>query len=368
MIKKVLFHIYSLGKGGAERVVTTLAAQMAERGIEVCVATLCVSATEYPLDERVRRINVGLTEAEEKKNKIARMRTRIKKLRDCLKKEQPDVVYAFMQTANYRAVLAARGLNIPVIISVRSNPAVDYASKKQQKLANFLYQKAAGAVFQTTGARDFFAPEVASKAAVILNPLNPKYEGIDYPAQRRKAFVSVGRFHEAKDYMTLVKAFERIAGDYPDYNLEIYGGASEDNSIHQVREQVRSHHLTERILFMGSREDLEKCITDAACYVLSSKYEGMPNALMEAMALGLPVVATDCPSGGPAALIEDGENGLLVEVGNDKEMAAAMRKMLEYPKDVERVSRAAKKIIEDASAEKITGEWLAYAERCIERK
>ena len=364
MIRKVLFHIYSLGKGGAERVVTTLAAQMAERGIEVCVATLCVSKEEYPLSDKVRRIDVGLSEEEEKKGRLSRMRTRIRRLRECLKKEQPDVVYAFMQTANYRAVLAARGLNIPVIISVRSNPAVDYASKQQRLVANCLYKKAAGAVFQTTGARDFFDPQVADKAAVILNPLNPKYEGIERPKERRKAFVSVGRFHEAKDYMTLVKAFERIMEDFPDYDLEIYGGASEDNTIHQVREQLRSHHMTERVHFMGNHEDLEKCITDAACYVLSSKYEGMPNALMEAMALGLPVVATDCPSGGPAALIEDGENGLLVEVGNDKEMAAAMRKMLEYPKEAERVGLAARKIIEDASAEKITDAWLAYAEKC----
>ncbi|MCR5126827.1 MAG: glycosyltransferase [Lachnospiraceae bacterium] len=365
MIKKVLFHIYSLGKGGAERVVTTLAAEMAERGIEVCVATLCVSKEEYPLSGKVRRIDVGLTEEEEKKGRLSRMRTRIGRLKACLVKEKPDVVYAFMQTANYRAILAARGLNIPVIISVRSNPAVDYASKNQKMLADYLYKKAAGAVFQTTGARDFFAKEVADRAAVILNPLNPKYQGIEPPAERRKVFVSVGRFHEAKDYMTLVKAYERVAKEHPEYNLEIYGGASEDNTIHQVREWVRSHHLTEQILFMGDHNDLEKCITDAACYVLSSKYEGMPNALMEAMALGIPVVATDCPSGGPAALIEDGENGLLVEVGNDKEMAAAMCKMLEYPKDAERVSKAARKITEDASVKKIADAWLEYAEKCI---
>ena len=363
MIRKVLFHIYSLGKGGAERVVTTLAAEMARRGLEVCVATLCVSKEDYPLPANVRRISVGLTAAEEKRSRLSRMRLRIGRLRECMKREQPDVVYAFMQTANYRAVLAARGLRIPVIISVRSDPAVDYASPKQKFLANNLYRKAAGAVFQTTGARDFFDRQVAERAAVILNPLHPKYGSAPQPKERRPAVVSVGRFHEAKDYMTLVKAFERITKDHPQVKLEIYGGASEDNTIHQIREWVRSHHLTERILFMGNHEDLEKCIFDAACYVLSSKYEGMPNALMEAMALGVPVVATDCPSGGPAALIEDGENGLLVTVGDDKEMAAAIRKMLEYPGEAERVAQAARRIIEDASVEKITDAWLAYAEK-----
>lgn len=364
-INKVLFHIYSLGKGGAERVVTTLAGEMARRGMEVAIATLAVEKEEYPLPEGVRRIDVGLNEAESKKGKLSRMRLRIKKLKDCLAKERPDVVYAFMQSANYRAIMAARSLKIPVIISVRSDPKVDYASKKQKMLSTMLYKKAAGAVFQTSGARDFFSEEIASKAAVILNPISEKYLNTERSAQQRKVFAAVGRFHDAKDYMTLVKAFEIFAEEHGGYTLEIYGGDSGDNSRLQVAEYVHSHGLDEKILFMGSRSNVADCIKDVTAYVLSSKYEGLPNALMEAMALGLPVVATDCPSGGPAALINDGENGLLAEAGNPKELAAAMGKMADQPQEAARVALEAKKIRDIASVSKICDEWLEYAGRCI---
>ena len=366
MIKKVMFHIYSLSKGGAERVVTTLAGEMARRGLDVSIATLTRGEKEYPLPEGVRRLDVGLSEEEEKMGRIGRVRRRIGHLRDCLKKERPDVVFAFMQTANYRAVTAARPLKIPVIISVRSDPSVDYAGKMQKKLSAYLYKRAAGAVFQTTQARDFFPPQVAEKAAVLLNPLNPRCMA-DHGEikERRKVFVSVGRHHEAKDYMTLAKAFGHFHKDHPDYTLEIYGGDSGDNTRLCIKEYVHAHGLDEAILFMGDREDVDRCITDAAAYVLSSKYEGMPNALMEAMALGLPVIATDCPCGGPAALIRDGENGLLVEVKNPKELAAAMTKMAESPEDAERCGREAAKIRELASTERVTDEWLAYAEKRI---
>ncbi|MCR5249649.1 MAG: glycosyltransferase [Lachnospiraceae bacterium] len=362
-IDKILFHIYSLGHGGAERVVCTLAEELERQGKEVLIATLAEEKSEYPLPAGVRRINVGLSEAEEKKGKLGRMNCRVRHLRDCLKKERPDVVFAFMQTANYRAIAAARPLHIPVIISVRSDPRVDYASKKQKLLSGWLYKKAAGAVFQTAQARDFFPPAVAQRATVILNPINEKYRKSEKALSRRKAMVSVGRFHEAKDYMTLVKAFELFLEEHGDYVLEIYGGDSGDNTIHQVKEFVHAHGLDEKILLMGNRDDVESCIHDAAAYILSSKYEGMPNALMEAMAMGLPVIATDCPCGGPAALIEDGANGLLCEVGNPKEMAAAMGKMAEYPEEAERVATEAMKIRELASTERIAGEWLAYAER-----
>ncbi len=364
-INKVLFHIYSLGKGGAERVVTTLAGEMARRGMDVIIATLSEEKEEYPLPEGVRRINVGLSEKENKKGKLSRMRLRISRLKNCLAKERPDVVYAFMQTANYRAIMAAKSLRIPVIISVRSDPKVDYASKKQKMLSSMLYKKAAGAVFQTAGARDFFPEEIASRSAVILNPISEKYLNTERSEERRKVFAAVGRFHDAKDYMTLVKAFELFLKDHNEYTLEIYGGDSGDNSRLQVAEYVHSHALDDKILFMGSRSNVADCIKDVTAYVLSSKYEGLPNALMEAMALGLPVIATDCPSGGPAALINDGENGLLAEAGNPKELAAAMSKMAEYPEEAERVAKEAKKIRETASTVKITDEWLDYAKRCI---
>lgn len=357
-----MFHIHCLGHGGSEHVVVTLSAEMVRRGLEVCIATAATFDEEYPVPEGVRRIDIGTTQKEEETLSPRTLRKyRQKRLHDALLRERPDVLYSFCRGANYRAVLASKGTDVPVIISVRSDPKVDYGSFVHRHYSRMLYRRAAGAVFQTTGARDFFPADIAGKSAVLLNPISEVFLQNGPCTERRKAVVAVGRFHVSKDYMTLVKAFERVWKRHPEYRLEIYGDDSGDNTIHQVREWIRSHHLTQQILFMGNHSDVGERIRDAACYVLSSKFEGMPNALMEAMALGVPVVATDCPSGGSAALIEDGANGLLCRVGDDEEMAAAIGKMIEYPDEAARVALEAMKIRERAGAERITQEWLAYA-------
>ena len=201
---------------------------------------------------------------------------------------------------------------------------------------------------------------------MILNPIGEGFSAYEQAAERRRAVVAVGRHNYAKDYMTLAKAFERVLKDHPDHTLEIYGHDSHDNSLHQLKEWIKSHGLNEKILIMGDTADVAGCIKDAACYVLSSSFEGMPNALMEAMALGLPVLATDCPAGGPKALIEDGINGLLCETGNFREMADGINKYLENPEKARELGARAMEIRERAGIKKITDEWLEYAEsvRC----
>ena len=366
MISHVMFHIHSLGQGGAERVVINLATEMISRGIKLSIATAETEEGEFALPEGAVRYDIGTRPEEEKESSSKKRNLRKKRLHDLLLKEKPDVLFSLCRGANYRAVLAAKGTGVPVIISVRSDPKVDYSSKAHKLLSSYLYSKAAGAVFQTTGARDFFPEKIAAKSRVILNPIGEKFAGFEQAGERRKTVVAVGRHNYAKDYMTLAKAFERVLKDHPEYELEIYGHDSRDNSLLQLKEWIKSHKLEEKILIMGDTDDVPGKIRDAACYVLSSSFEGMPNALMEAMALGLPVLATDCPAGGPKALIEDGINGLLCETGNFREMADGINKYLEYPEKAAELGRAAMEIRELAGIKKITDEWLEYAEsvRC----
>lgn len=367
-MKKVVFHINSLGKGGAERVVTTLAKEFARKNMDVTVATQWTAEDEYALDERVNRVHVGLTKEEEALSGKEKRRIRKERLSNYLCETKPDILYSFCRNANYRAVLSAKKADVPVVISVRSDPKIDYASLKQKCISTLLYSGCAGAVFQTEEARDFFSKKIRTNSRIILNPIHEKYLNQGICEERRKAIVSVGRFHEAKDQMLLIRAFEKIMEDYPQYCVEFYGDASEDNTIYQVKEYIKSHRLEARIRLMGGSNQLEKEIRDASIFVLSSKYEGMPNALMEAMALGLPVISTDCPCGGPRSLIEDGENGLLVQVGDEAEMATAIRKYLENPKKAEELGKKASLLGEKASAEKIAEEWIAYGEEILQRR
>ena len=198
------------------------------------IATEWAAEDEYALPEQVSRIHVGLKDEEDTLSGKAKRKIRKDRLHECLKKENPDVLYTFCRNANYRGILAAKGTGVPVIASVRSDPNVDYASFIQKTIASFLYQKAAGMVFQTEDARDYFPKSIQKKSKIILNPLNEKYQVKETVTTRRKAVVAVGRFHEAKDHLTLIKAFEILLKKYPDYVLELYGDASEDNTYYIV--------------------------------------------------------------------------------------------------------------------------------------
>lgn len=368
MVSKIMFHINSLGKGGAERVVVNLSEEFVGMGKEVVIATEWEAKDEYPLPDQVRRLDAGLKEEEESLSGSKQRSLRTRRLHDLILRERPDVVLSFCRNANYRAVLAAKGTKVPVIISVRSDPYVDYASAKQKMLSCWLYGKAAGAIFQTDYAKDFFPKAVQKKSTVILNPLHKKFLSLTKSKQRRKEIVTAGRFHEAKDHIVLIKAFERIMEEYPEVLLKLYGDASEDNTHHMLKEYVKAHQLQDRVLFMGNSNQLEQDLIDAAVFVMSSKYEGMPNALMEAMAMQLPVISTDCPCGGPRTLIEDGKNGLLTPVGDDEEMAKALRKVLSEPELAEEMAVHAGEIVKKASPDRIAGEWLDYIKRVKEKE
>lgn len=367
MVGKIMFHINSLGKGGAERVVANLSEEFVGKGKEVVIATEWEAKDEYPLPGQVRRLAAGLNKEEEKLSGSRQRRLRTVRLRELILKEKPDVVLSFCRNANYRAVLAAGGTKTPVIISVRSDPYVDYASAKQKILSRFLYGKAAGAVFQTAYARDFFPETLRNKSAVILNPLHKKFLSLTKAGQRKKEIVTAGRFHEAKDHIVLIKAFERIMGEYPEVTLKLYGDASEDNTHQMLKEYVKAHGLQDRVLFMGNSNRLEQDLIDAAVFVLSSKYEGMPNALMEAMAMQIPVISTDCPCGGPRTLIENGKNGLLTPVGDEEKMADALRKMLSEPEFAEEMAVRAGDIVKKAAPDRIAKEWLDYIGKVVNK-
>ena len=360
IVKKIMFHINSLGKGGAERVIVNLSEELASLNNECIIATEWKDDDEYPLNNTVRRIDVGVKGKENEYSSSSLRKKRGQLLRAAILSEKPDVVISFCRNANYRAILAARGTKVPVIFSVRSDPKTDYASLKDKVLSTFLYNMAAGAVFQTGEARDFFPKSIAKKSTVILNPLNKKYINLEAPTKRRRVIVTAGRFHEAKDHIVLLKAFERVMNDYADVNLELYGAKSEDNTYELIKDYVMKHNMSDRVLFMGNSNKLEELIIDAGVFVLSSKYEGMPNALMEAMAMKLPVVSTDCPCGGPRELIINEKNGLLVKVGDDEMMANAIRFMLDNPQRADEMGIEAGKISKEADPKIIAGKWLEY--------
>lgn len=371
-IRKVMFHINSLGKGGAERVVSLLANEFVKDGTEVVIATEWYAEEEYDVEPKVKRIHAGLSEIQEKGNRLAKQWYRIHNLRMTLRQEKPDVILSFCAKANYRALMAATGTGIPVIASVRNDPKKDYVGTSKSIMNKLFLNKAAGCVFQTEEAQEFFDEVLQKKSLIICNPVNEKYLKATRKTPEKK-IVCVGRLVAQKNQMLLVNAFEKILERYPDYHLYLYGDGSDDECKEELLQYVGSKEITLQdkksqtrirlgnyIHFMGLSSTLEKDMADAAMFVLPSNYEGMPNALMEAMALGLPVISTDCPCGGSRYWIEPGVTGQLVPVKDVDSMAEAIEYYIQNPTKAEEMGAKARQRLHEATVDKIFEQWKRY--------
>lgn len=361
-MKRIAFHLNNLEQGGAERVVTTLSNYLVNDGYEVMIATESTAENEFAIDEKIRRIHVGLNGKQEKHSRPRRALDRVWNLRAFLKKEKPDVMIAFAKKAIYRTLTAGIFTGIPVITSVRTDPYLHYAGKLDRLFITFLFPRAKGNVFQTEGAKSFFPEKVQRRSRIILNPINEKYMGVPKPRERRKAVVQSGRLVDFKNQLMLIEAFMAVHEKHDDYVLEIYGGDSGDGTRQLLEKSIAEHRAGGCVRLMGASDSLETQLADAAVFAFSSDWEGLPNALMEAMALGLPVVATDCPCGGPGTLIRNEVNGLLVPIKDAAAMAAGINRLIEDRELAERLGENARRIAETANTTAVCRQWKEYME------
>lgn len=366
-MKRIAFHLNCLEQGGAERVVSTLANALVAEGYEIYIATEWTGKDEFPLDPRVKRVNVGPRPADEKKSRFTKIRLRIRYLREFLAQTRPDVLVAFTHGPNYRALEAAKPLGIPTVISIRINPVGWYDSWMDKILIRRLFPHAAGCVYQTQQQKEFFRPYLQDNSAIIINPVNQKYIDAPDPDYDRcdKAVVQSSRLVDFKNQPLLVRAFIKVHAVHPDWILRLYGPDSGDGTKEKLERLVRENHAEAYVQFLGGSSQLEKELPHSAVFVLSSDYEGMPNVLLEAMALGMPCIATDCPPGAPGELIRDGENGLLVPVGDEDAMAAAICRLIEDPALRRKLGRNARAIRSVAGTEQICRQWEQYLEQVI---
>lgn len=366
-VQKIMFHLNSLGKGGAERVVSLLANEFVKNGVEVVIATEWYSEEEYDLEPQVKRIHAGLSEAEERASRIAKQWFRVKNLRKVLLQEKPDVLISFCVKANYRAMMASTGTRIPVIVSVRNDPKIDYVGKANSLMNKLFLNRATGCVFQTEEAREFFDEVLQKKSIIICNPVNEKYLKAEQKTAAKK-IVCVGRLVAQKNQMLLVNAFEIILEKYPEYHLYLYGDGSDDECKDELIRYVAANELKGNIHFMGLSSTLESDMADAAMFVLPSNYEGMPNALMEAMALGLPVISTDCPCGGSRYWIESGVTGQLVPVKDVDAMAKAIEFYIQNSEKADEMGTNARARLQEATMDKVFEQWNSYISKVLMQK
>ncbi len=330
---KIVYALKALSKGGAERVIANLANYSVMHGHEAYIITLVDAKIEYKLDSKVTVINCG--KSIKKSNKILQFFKLVKFIRQELKKVKPDVILSFLPQVNFVTLLANKN-EFPIIISARNDHKIEFPNKVYMTLMKWLYPKTDGFIFQTTDQKDYFdSIGIKKEYAVIPNPINDDFIIEPYSGKREKTIVSVGRLTNQKNQKLLIDSFNEIHQKYQDYKLIIYG---EGKLRDELNSQINTLNLNDMVILAGNVDNIKGQIYKSSIFILSSDYEGMPNALMEAMALGIPSISTDCPCGGPRTLIRNKENGILVEVNNQEQMAKAIDLVLSDEKLAKKLS------------------------------
>ena len=352
---KLLFVIQGLQSGGAERVMSILCNTYASQKIQVVVALTEKNADiAYELHPSVKVVDLTSTKC----TNLAKARGEsIKMLRKLYKTERPDAVVSFITRTNICAILAGLGLKIPVIISERNNPMVDPRNPRTRKLRDLLYPLSAGCVFQTHYAMNCFSERIKKKSTVIFNPVSSDIYKIRNIQKREKKVVSICRLNQQKNIPLLIRAFANVSQKHPEYSLEIYGEGEEKENLLLLIDELR---LTGRCYLRGHTDIPTDVLSQVEIFALSSDYEGMPNALIEALCCGCACVATDSPAYGARELIFQNENGILTEVGNVQEFSMALDLLMSDSALRHRFSLNAKQVEEKVNTERVTTMWLDF--------
>lgn len=364
---KILFCINSLVKGGAERVVSNLANYFSNDN-DVSIMTLTNYEIAYELRENINIINLDKKKKKSYENqnkllkkivKIPKLLYRVIKMRKELKKISADIIISFLPETSFLVLLNKRKSD-KIIVSVRNDPKIEYKSRIYNLIMKKLYPRANGFIFQTYEAQEYFKDIIRCESTIIPNPINPMFISKSYEGERKQEIVSVGRLTNQKNFTVLINAFAEISQKYTDYKLIIYG---EGELRNELEKEINDLKLNDRILLPGITNMVKEKIYQSRMFVLPSLYEGMPNSLMEAMALGMPVISTDCPCGGPRELIKNNINGLLIEVNNKEELVKAMEKIILNEELMINLGKEASKISETHNPDEINKKWRKYIEK-----
>ncbi|MCR5672055.1 MAG: glycosyltransferase [Butyrivibrio sp.] len=396
--KHIAMYIGSLTKGGAERVMVNLAEFFYEQGYKVTFVTTYLSENEYEVKHAAwKRVPAGAPGGvlvmdtdenpawvdpmggekdgidrvfsallkDEQKGRAYNLQMRHKKLRNIWKELHPDLILSFIGKNNIMAISTAAGLGIPVVVSVRSNPDREYASLSMRTSMYATFGKAAGIVVQSKGAKERLPKFLQDKCMILQNSLNPSFIRPRYLGEREKKIVMVARLDENKNQAMVMEAFKDVRErGFKDYTLALYGDGPDRMKLQHLAVKLG---IEKNVEFKGNVQHVAEHIEKASMFILASNQEGMPNSLIEALSLGLPCISTDCPCGGPRELINSGENGLLVPVGDKKKMTDAMLRILSDKDLSDRFSIEAVKIQGKCSPDVINGKWKEYFDNIIGR-
>lgn len=357
-MKKLVFAMPQLSGGGAERVAAALCGEMSRmEGCEIHLLTYTRNPeTDYPVDGNI----IWHSMEGEESSLFRRVFGKISYLRKTIRQIGPDCVISLAGPAMITLLTVAMwGSGVPLILSERNDPRNYPRPRHLRILRSWAYSRSNAMVFQTREAMEFFSPAVQKKGTVISNPLTGNLPE-PYSGVREPRIVTSCRLNPQKNLDLLIDAFSDIAEAFPQYTLDIYGEGGEKE---RLLAKIREMGLEQRVTLRGYSSHIYEDIGKAALFVSSSDYEGISNSMLEAIALGIPAVCTDCPVGGARETIDHGVNGLLVPVGDRKKLAEAMTRVLSDQAFADRLGQEGSLLREKISVRAIAQQWMDVIEQ-----
>ena len=354
--KTIAFVTHSLAAGGAERVITTLANELST-SYNVVIITLIALPPFYPLKKNIELVHCK-EEIPPSKNSYQAIRTNyelIKRIVHLLRTHKVDLCIGFLTTSNILSIIASKYLRIPVIVSERNNPYLEdgLVPKFWKIIRGRVYPFTDFLVVQTETIKNYYRGKLKeNKLVIIPNPINPDFKR-STQTKRKNIILNVGRLADQKRQDLLIRAFANIRPS--GWELHIIG---EGENRPQLESLIKQLKLDQKVQLIGQTKNVQEHYETGKIFAFTSKYEGFPNALLEAMYFGMACVSTDCPSG-PSSLIEDGTNGFLIPVDDQKALEERLSALIDNQKEIENIGKAAEISTTRFAVGKIISEWEA---------
>ena len=321
--KKYMFVTRTLAEGGAERFVATFSGYLASVGEDVYVVCWNKKENEYNIDEKVNLIYLP-----QRKENIKRKIQRISDIRDIIKKVDPDYIIPFMDAVMFCSMIASFGKKGKTIYTQRNCPWRPSRNTYVYLLKRFVIRNSDAIMIQTKEQENYFVKQ-KNKIWLVPNPVNEAFFKVKKEKYSSKIqnIIMVGRLVEEKNYELALRCFHQLVNRYSGLKLEIYGDGPKKKELSDLIDELK---ISEKCHLMGQCDEIETKLPEADVFLLTSCSEGMPNALMEAMAIGIPCVSSDCKTG-PCDLIESGVTGVLFKNGDINSLYNAIEQLISDP-------------------------------------